>query len=74
MNRDYLNRPVRPRPDTEYRIEWAKDLSRDKTVEGGVNWNKVRQLMTLPLFEVLVWGGMDGVERAEQIARTRMAA
>ena len=74
MKRDHLNRPVHPLPDTEYRIEWAKDLSRDKTVDGGVNWNKVRRLMTLPLFEVLVWGGMEGVERAEQIARTRLAA
>lgn len=71
---DHLNHPVHPLPDREYRLSWARDLSRDNTLPLGVNFVKVDRLLTLPLFEVLMWGGVEGMERAEQIARQREAA
>lgn len=69
-----LNRPVRPLPDREYRLSWARDLSRDNNLPLGVNVAKVDRLLMLPLLEVLVWGGTEGIERAESMARQRKAA
>jgi hypothetical protein len=69
-----LGRPVRRPSDTEARLAWARDLSRDSTEECGVNWNKAKRLLTMPLFDVLVAGGVDGIEEAERAARRRMVA
>lgn len=74
VNMRRLNRPIRPLGDSEYRLAWAKDLSRDHTERTGVNWEKARRLMALPLFEVLVWGGVEGIEEAERAARRRLVA
>lgn len=76
MKHDFsgLNRPLKQMSDTEYRLAWAKDLSRDATVRGGVNWDKAKRMQGLPLFEVLIWSGIQGVYEAERIARQRMVA
>lgn len=74
MSYDVLNRPLRIRPDAQYRLEWAKDLSRTPAGKDGIDWRKVELLQTLPLFEVLLEGGIEGVREAERIARLGMAA
>ena len=67
---DHLGRPVRRPHAQEYAEALAHDLSR--TFGGGVEQDKARMLLTLPLFRVALDGG-EGMDIALRMELARQA-